>query len=191
MMTGLVDENLMKKALKTGAWNILFKPYNLTELKELLELAALLSQAIRLEQDPADDRPRSEYNLELSGADPFTPRDIERLVRTAHDCGASDDIARRRLPAAAAELLENARVHGADSLAERAYGAELNLNNDILSLVVYDDGKGFDWKRITANRGLCITGGGTPGLHLVQTLADRLSFTDQGRKAIAEFRISQ
>jgi DNA-binding response OmpR family regulator len=190
MMTGLVDGDLMNKSLDAGAWNILYKPYSLADLIELLELSALLSHAARTEHAlTAESEAAHEISMSWSGDQSFDTNDIARIVRFAIRSGADVDLANRRIPVVAAELLNNARIHGVASKPDQSYGILCSKNNGALLLDVFDSGGSIDWNRVISNINSRLSNGSVPGLQLVRSLADRLTYSEPEKTVQATFAL--
>ncbi|MBU0692538.1 response regulator [bacterium] len=186
MMTGLVDDKLLAKSLEAGAWNILYKPYSLAELSELVKLSELLSHAIRNEKN-GDEMTESPLELSWTGDQQFTADDIAKLVSFAAAAGANSDLANRRLPVVAAELLINAQTHGIARQADQRYGLICSKNDASLALDVSDSGKPFNWQIAARDFRFSAAGGSAPGLQLVRALADSLSFSEKNKTVHAVF----
>lgn len=190
MMTGLVDDDLLQKSLSAGAWNVLYKPYSLNELSELLKLSELLSQAIRNEHPDAERAP-TELKLTWTGDQSFTADDIAKLVNFASASGADSDLANRRLPVVAAELLLNAQSHGVHQQSDQQYALLCSIRDDAMALDVSDTGKPFNWQSAIGDTMSSSAGGGAPGLQLVRALADSVSFSEKHKTVHAVFNLKQ
>jgi CheY-like chemotaxis protein len=188
IMTGLVDNDLLARSLSAGAWNILYKPYSLAELSDLVNLSELLTQAVRQEQNETQTQD-SELKLHWPGDQRFSAEDLSKLVHFAHSAGAGPDIAGRRLPVVAAELLANAQVHGVHCLPDQKYSLTCVKDNSSLTLDIRDSGASFNWNRAVSDSNSRVAGGSAPGLQLVRTLADKLSFSEQDKTVHAVFNI--
>jgi CheY-like chemotaxis protein len=189
MMTGLVDGDLLKKSLDAGAWNILYKPYSLADLIELLELSALLSHAARMEQAQAESDTVHEVAISWHGDQKFNAIDIARIVQFAIRSGADADLANRRVPIVVAELLSNAMVHGVASQADQSYGINCSKRGASLLLDVHDSGRAFDWNRTMAGINSRVSNGGVPGLQLARSLADSLTCSESEKTIRAAFAL--
>ena len=188
MMTGLVDADLMKKTLSAGAWNILYKPYSLADLSELLDLSALLSHAVRMERAQSESESAVDVSLSWPGDRKFDAKDIARVAQFAAASGANADLANRRVPIVAAELLNNARIHGAALQAGLTYGIRCSLSDASLLMDVYDSGPVFDWNRSFADHSTAAYGS-VPGLQLVRSLADSVTFSESDKTVRAAFAV--
>jgi CheY-like chemotaxis protein/anti-sigma regulatory factor (Ser/Thr protein kinase) len=190
MMTGLVDGDLMNKSLDAGAWNILYKPYSLADLIELLELSALLSHAARMEQARmAESDSNHELSMSWNGNQKFDAKDIASIVQFAIRSGANADLANRRVPVVAAELLSNAMLHGVTSQPDQSYGINCATSNGTLLMDVHDSGGSFNWNRAIAEINSKVSNGSVPGLQLVRSLTDSLSFSEPEKTVRATFAL--
>ncbi|MBK6766367.1 MAG: response regulator [bacterium] len=175
IMTGLGDPVAMQRSLEYGAWNVLSKPYSLSDLAELIDLSLRLSASLREEAGAgfAEDH----IDLEFTGDHKPSAADLARLIAVAADSGVDPDIAYRRLPLLAAELLDNAHVHGTHGDKGLRYGARLQMAPDALELIVWDDGRGFDGPAKLRQVRFSAPKGKLSGLQLAAALADDLRFT--------------
>jgi DNA-binding response OmpR family regulator len=180
MMTGLVDPLLVRTALQAGAWNILYKPYRLTDLQELLATTELFSSALELEKAMLSELQDSEVKLTYTGDESPTAEDLARLVCFADTRQVEADVAHRRLPIVAGELLQNAKLHGTAGDAAKAYSATLKHNGTALVFSVTDNGAPFNWYKAMAH-GSPTIGGGAPGLQLVKHLARQAALSEDGK----------
>jgi anti-sigma regulatory factor (Ser/Thr protein kinase) len=180
----------MNKSLDAGAWNILYKPYSLTDLIELLELSAMLSHAARIEQaQSAESDAGLEISMSWNGGQNFSAQDIATIAQSAVRLGANADLANRRVPVVAAELLNNARIHGVASRPDQSYGIRCSRNDGSLLLDVHDSGDSFDWNRTIADINTKLSNGSVPGLQLVRSLADSLEFSEPEKTVRAAFTL--
>jgi len=175
IMTGLGDPVAMQRSLEYGAWNVLCKPYSLSDLAELIDLSLRLSESLREEAGAgvADDH----IALEFSGEHRPSAADLARLIAVAAESGIDPDIAYRRLPLLAAELLDNAHVHGTHGDKDLRYGAYLRMAPDALELKVWDGGVGFDGPARLRQVRHTAPKGKLSGLQLAAALSDELRFT--------------
>jgi CheY-like chemotaxis protein/anti-sigma regulatory factor (Ser/Thr protein kinase) len=190
MMTGLVDGDLMNKSLDEGAWNILYKPYSLADLIEMLETSALLSHASRMEHALiAESDDAHEVSMSWNGDQKFDSKDIASIVKFAIASGADGDLANRRIPVVTAELLNNAKLHGIASKPDQSYGIRCSKNDDSLLLEVHDSGRAFDWNRAFTDINSKLSNGSVPGLQLARSLSDRLEFSESEKTVRATFKL--
>ena len=188
MMTGLVDDNLLSKSLHAGAWNILYKPYTIAELNELLQLSELLSNAVRQEKE-SERTSETLLSLTWPGDKTFDEKDIAAIVRCAANAGAKHDLANRRIPVVASELLANARVHGAAQRSEHTYGLSCSADPKAILLKVNDSGDAFNWNSAVNDFGSTNAGGSALGLQLVRALSDSLSYDESNKTVQALFNL--
>jgi CheY-like chemotaxis protein len=181
LATGMADFSLLKQALATGAFSMLSKPYRLADIAGLIESARLLDCALRAEAEP--ETFGSELTIPCAANPLVPPAAIARLVAFARDRGADSDVAGRRLPLIASELMKNAATHGASSC-EPAYVVGLNDSGADFILKIADYGPGFDWQRALARARTGFDSARATGLQLALALGQGLEYHDSGRTAI-------
>lgn len=182
LATGLADFGLLKRAVEAGACSMLCKPYRVSDLAGLLETAVLLEAAVAIEK--AGDMPvGNNLRLECPAHEAVRSDDLARLIAFARACGCDDDVAMRRLPVAACELMRNAAAHGAGE--DGTFSVEvLNRWRD-LELRVCTSGPAFAWERAVARARVGMNKSRASGLQLVLALTDELHYEDDGRVACA------
>lgn len=175
--TGMGDPAVLQRSLKSGAWNVLCKPYSLSELGELVELALRLSESLREEAgiDPAETQNSHEFN----GDHKPSAADLARLIAMAANVGIDHDIAYRKLPLLAAEMLDNAYEHGVKGNPDRKYGARLSADEMKVELRVWDTGASFDGPTTIRRQAFAIPHGKLSGLQLAAALADDIRFEQE------------
>lgn len=186
LATGMADYALLKQAVAAGAWTVLSKPYQLTDLKEMLSLAELLLAAEAAEKLPAST-PDRKPEIVHRGNESLKPGDLSWLIRAARSSGASADVAHHCLPIVASALAENARVHGARNLPDELWRIALSDKGESLELRVTDSGAGFDWRRSLNLVSTTMNKSRAAGLQLAAAAAGSLSYEDGGREAVAVF----
>lgn len=174
IMTGMGDPALLKRSLNSGAWNVLCKPYSLSDLAELIDLSLRLSASLREER--GDSVAKRDLELEFHGDHKPEAADIARLIAVAAGAANDNDVAYRKLPLLAAELLDNAFEHGTKHNPETKFGASLRVVDEKLELRVWDLGTGFDGKSKIRQLTSAPPKGKLSGLQLASALADEVRF---------------
>jgi CheY-like chemotaxis protein len=182
LATGLADFGLLRRAVEAGACSMLCKPYRVSDLAGLLETAALLEAAVSLEK--AGDPPLgNQLRLECPAQEPVRSDDLARLIAFAHASGCDEDVALRRLPLVACELMRNAATHGAGE--NGTFSVEIHNRWRDLELRVHNSGPAFAWERAVARARVGMNKSRASGLQLVLAFADELHYEDDGRVACA------
>ncbi|MCB9358038.1 MAG: response regulator [Calditrichaeota bacterium] len=181
MTTGLGDPAVLKNSLRSGAWNVLCKPYSLSDLAELVELSIRLTESLR--QEVRAGVVDNNLELEFPGDHLPDPADIARLIAVAAAGECDQDVAYRKLPLIATALMDNAHIHGTKECSDLAYGVRLSFNEDALELEVWDNGPGFNGPTVIRQLSTSAPKGKLSGLQLTATLADDVRFAE-GRSAI-------
>jgi CheY-like chemotaxis protein len=187
LTTGLAEPNILEQALNAGAWALLCKPYNLSDLAELIKTAELLSLALKSESDYQYQN-NSSFTFRHQGNEPVSSEDVSCIVEFARAHQASNEIANRKLPIAALELLQNAQIHGAKKVMDGFYGATITDLGETLELKVFDNGAGFDWEKTLIKARVSNDRSRASGLHMVSLLANEFCFDANGQTAFARFR---
>ncbi|MBU0509640.1 response regulator [bacterium] len=182
LATGMADFGLLKKALAAGAGSMLSKPYRLADLADLIELAVLLNQALKLESE-LPDHDSQRVSLICPADKAVDPAVVATLARFAKTHGADAVVGDRILPLIAVELMRNAATHGSADVPEATYRVELNDADDELNLTVGTSGPEFDWQKALARAQSGMQKGKAGGLQLVLALARRFGYGDGGRVA--------
>ncbi|MBL0061231.1 MAG: response regulator [bacterium] len=177
IMTGMGDPALLQRSLRSGAWNVLCKPYSLSDLAELIDMSLRLSASLREEAGAGYVTKESEW--EFSGDHRPSSADLARLIAIAAETGNDPDVSYRKLPLLAQELLDNAFEHGTHGDAGIHYGSKLKTAPESLELTVWDDGPGFDGKTKIRQMQHSTPCGKMSGLQLVSALADEIRFNKQ------------
>lgn len=185
LATGMADFSLLKQALAAGAGSMLSKPYRLKDLADLVGLAALLDEALRLEtvESQESSSPRVSMICHSDGAVDTTV--VAALSRFAKTCAAETMVVERTLPLIAIELMKNAATHGSAGVPSPEYQVALDDAGDDLGLSVINHGAPFDWKKVLARAQTGIQKSRASGLQLVMALARELTYRNAGREARA------
>lgn len=186
IMTGMGDPALLKRSLVSGAWNVLCKPYSLTDLAELIDLSLRLSASLR--EESGAGYPTKEIELEFQGDHKPEAVDIARLIAVAAGAANDHDIAFRKLPLLAAELLDNAHDHGTHGNATQKFGTRLRTVGDRLELSVWDSGAGFDGMSKVKQLSHAAPRGKLSGLQLASALADSIRFQSNPNTVIVSWQ---
>jgi FixJ family two-component response regulator len=186
LATGMADFALLRQALDAGAFSMLSKPYRLADIAGLVESALQLDAALRAETAP--ETYGDTLALECPNSLTLPPDPVARLVAFARDRGADLDVASRRLPLVAAELMKNAAVHGAAGQ-EGVYAVQVVDDGTHFQLTVTDNGPGFDWQRALARARTGLDTARATGLQVVLALGAELQYKNGGR--IAQARIQK
>jgi len=183
LATGLADFELLKRALDAGASSLLSKPYRVTDLVTLMDLAGLLSVALQAEESPHEEN-ESVLRLECSSGTCDSAEVLRHIVTFALSHGADDAVAVRHLPMVTEALMKNACTHW---VAADASGctAEIRDTGDTFQVRVSNCGPGFDWRKAIARARSCMDKPYASGLQLVLALAQELHYEDDGRVACA------
>jgi CheY-like chemotaxis protein len=183
LATGLADFGLLKQAVEAGAFSMLCKPYRVSDLAGLLETAGLLEAAMAMEKEgnlPGGDR----LLLKCPAHEPVRSHDLACLIAFARAAGCDNDVAIRRLPVVACELMRNAATHGCVG-GEGTFSAEVFNRWRDLELRVCSSGQTFAWERAIARARAGMNKSRASGLQLVLALATDLRYEDDGRVACA------
>lgn len=175
IMTGLGDPAVLQRSLEFGAWNVLCKPYSLSDLAELIELSLRLSASLR--EEAGAGVVEDHIEMEFTGDHKPNAADLARLIAVAAESGADNDVAYRKLPLLAAELLDNAQQHGAGSDANEHYGARLKMSPSTLELTIWNTGRSFDGQTKLRQLKFAAPQGKLSGLQLTSALSDELRFS--------------
>lgn len=181
--TGMADFALLQSAVAAGANSMLCKPYRMSDLISLMETAKLLDAALRQERATADCAAQPDLSVRLNDSPADDAVLLSNLIGFARNHAADADIAERRLPVTAVELIKNARAHGACP-----YRLHISDEGGLLMLRVCDGGAGFDWRKALATARACMDKGRASGLQLVAAMADGFAYEQNGREACVQFR---
>jgi CheY-like chemotaxis protein len=183
LATGMGDFKLLEEALDAGATSMLCKPYRMTDMMALIDMATLLDAALKTESDP---RPNGDaaISLHCSPTGRVSTDDLGALINFARAHRTDEAIAARRLPLIAYELMKNAATHGSGP-ESTGFSVHLQNTEDYLDLIVSDHGPGFDHSKVLARAHAVMDKSRASGLQIVLAAADRLDFTDSGRIAHA------
>ena len=184
LATGMADFSLLKQALSAGAGSMLSKPYRLKDLADLVGLAVLLEESLRLESDgatPAVERVR----LTCESDQAIDSGAVAALGRFAKTCAAEPMVIERTLPLIAIELMKNAATHGSAGLSSAHYQVALDDVGDNLELTVANQGAPFNWQKVLARAQTGMQKSRASGLQLVMALAREFTYRDGGREARA------
>jgi CheY-like chemotaxis protein len=183
LATGMADFSLLKRAMDAGASSFLSKPYRVSDLVALMELADLLTAALRAES-AADAVRGGLLRMTCYAMDEDNSAAIGRIITFARGHGADDDVATRRLPVVADALMKNASAYGCVS-DTAPYEVKLIDSGTKFDLIVEDKGPGFDWQKALAHARSCMDKPCASGLQLTVALAEEVHYENQGRVACA------
>ncbi|MBN2482165.1 MAG: ATP-binding protein [Bacteroidales bacterium] len=117
-------------------------------------------------------------------------RKVEKLVdELSAEYNISTDIYGNIL-IAVLEAANNAILHGNKLEDSKFVNIELNINNEILTFKIEDEGSGFDYKNVpdpTAPENIENVNG--RGIFLMEKLSDNLRFTKNGATVEMEFNL--
>ncbi len=107
----------------------------------------------------------------------------ERLFHFCHECHVGDCFS--AVSVALLQAVSNAIVHGNGSDASKQVGITFTTCRGGIAIEVADEGRGFDFERY----GELPVGIETPGegIFVMKSLADRMEYSDQGRRVRMEF----
>lgn len=189
LATGMADFGLLKQALEAGAVSMLCKPYRMSDLAGLLEMTVLLEAALALEKGSIAPAGGS-LRLECPAHEPVRSDDLARIISFARVVGCDDDVAVRRLPVLACELMRNAATHGSAGV-DGNFSVEISDRERHLELRVCTSGPAFPWERAIARARAGMAKSRASGLQIVLALSDELRYEDDGRVACARVRKRQ
>ena len=121
--------------------------------------------------------------LKCPAHEPVCCHDLAGLIAFARAAGCDDDVAIRRLPVVACELMRNAATHGAGE--DGAFSVEILDRVGHLELHVSNSGPAFAWERAIARARAGMNKSRASGLQLALALATELRYEDDGRIACA------
>jgi serine/threonine-protein kinase RsbW len=136
-------------------------------------------------------RETSTNNMLRLTSDPKNVEKIEHFVELAVAKFRVAPDAHGNILVSLTEAVNNAIIHG--NRLDRSKTVEVRLHkrgDGLLSLVVRDEGKGFDYKNLpdpTAIENRCTCGG--RGVFLMRQLSDGIKFRENGRCVEMEFKI--
>lgn len=113
---------------------------------------------------------------------------IESFIDNARDRFEINDDIYGNIMISVTECISNAIIHGNSSDKNKLVHLELKAENDKLSFVIEDEGKGFEMENLpdpTAPENLDKPGG--RGIFLIKHLSDEVKFEDHGKKTILSF----
>jgi CheY-like chemotaxis protein len=187
LATGMSDFGLLKQAMAAGASSMLCKPYRVADLVGLIETATLLEAALQAEASSIAPQ-CDELHLSCPAAGGVQSADLAQIVHFARSAGCDDDVAFRRLPVVACELMRNAATHGSSGTND-SFAVELKNRKPDLDLHVQSSGPAFAWEKAIARARAGMGKSRAAGLQLVVALSDHINYDDDGRLACARIRM--
>ena len=119
-------------------------------------------------------------------------RIIESFIDNAKDQYNIDDDIYGNIMIAVTESVNNAIKHGNELQGSKNVTIFLNLEQDIITFTIQDQGSGFDYQNLpdpTAPENLDKPGG--RGIFLMRHLADEVKFKDEGRQVELRFYVNK
>ena len=117
-------------------------------------------------------------------------REVEKLIdEVSADCSMSSEVYGNVL-IATMEAANNAILHGNKLDAEKEVNIKFTWSSDKLTLIVRDQGKGFNYRDVpdpTAPGNVEKVNG--RGVFLMEKLSDKISFKENGRKVSLTFKL--
>jgi len=113
---------------------------------------------------------------------PDNIRIVESFIDNARDEFHFDDNIYGNIMVAVTEAVNNAIVHGNGSNPEKSVDLSLDISENLLQFTIEDEGEGFEFEDLpdpTAPENLLNPGG--RGIFLIQHLADKVDFGENGR----------
>jgi len=115
---------------------------------------------------------------------------VEKLIdNQSAVCEFSDEVYGKLL-LAVVEALNNAIVHGNKNSSEKKVTVHYQINNELITYIISDQGDGFDFNNLpdpTAPENLEKDCG--RGIFLMKNLADEVEFSDNGRTVTLKFSL--
>lgn len=185
--TGLHSTDLLRKALDTGAFGVISKPFTLADLVGLIELGnSIRGPAPSLQTLSPTMHQTTEFRLPTTS--PVTLEIAVYLRDLARALGFPRIVSDRNIPVSIFELVQNAVIHGNQHEEGTAVTVRATLASRVLTVEVEDEGKGFDSSKVLAakaQRSPATKSG--RGLFLVQCFCDELTFEKGGSLARVTF----
>ncbi|MCS5490977.1 ATP-binding protein [Algoriphagus limi] len=113
---------------------------------------------------------------------------IESFIDNARDRFEINDDIYGNIMISVTECISNAIIHGNQGNKEKLVHLELLAEEDKLSFVIEDEGKGFEYENLpdpTSPENLEKPGG--RGIFLIKHLSDELKFEDGGKRTVLSF----
>ncbi|MFD2203850.1 ATP-binding protein [Shivajiella indica] len=113
---------------------------------------------------------------------------IESFIDNAREKYAINEDIYGNIMISVTECVTNAIIHGNKLDRKKVVDLELHLDDNQVTFVILDEGKGFDYDHLedpTAPENLEKSGG--RGIFIMKHLSDEVKFEENGRKAILTF----
>ncbi len=188
--TGLHSTALLRKALEAGAFGVLSKPFTLADIVGLIELGnSVRSPAPSLQTLGPLMRQTTEFRLPTTW--PVTLEIAVYLRDVARTAGFPRIVSDRNIPVSVYELVQNAVIHGNKRKEGTTVCVRMMLTEQMLTIEVEDEGKGFDSNRVLATRSTRSHTKSGRGLFLIQCFSDELTYEKNGRLARVTFKATR
>lgn len=113
---------------------------------------------------------------------------VEEMIDDVCESTQVSDDAYGNILVALTEAVNNAIYHGNKSDASKQIDITYGINADKIVFMIKDQGKGFDYLNLpdpTSPENIAMPNG--RGVFLMRSLADKISFEDEGSRVVLEF----
>jgi serine/threonine-protein kinase RsbW len=129
------------------------------------------------------------YKLKLKSHFSESERVLDLVDQIDNDIPLDEEL-KAKMQLVLSEAVTNSIVHGNRENQEKSVNVIAELSDDNIIFKVTDEGEGFDYTAKpdpTAEENLLKTGG--RGLFIIEEIADRVAFEDQGRTVVIAFHL--
>lgn len=182
LTTGLQTHEVIKEALKQGAYNFVNKPFSLDEITKIINVGAR-ARAVHTDTKSIQPYLVQQLHFVLPSRKELMEEIACMVADLAGRMGFSDKLVAMNIPLTVDELFLNAVIHGNKEDENKTVLIKVVLDADKIAITIKDQGEGFDWRRVLArNTPADLESEGGRGVFLVKHYVDKIEYNENGNE---------
>lgn len=191
VISGYGDIKNATFALNRGAFNFITKPFTIKEVENIIRKGLRLRE-LSLGTDKLLQNVTNRTEISIPSYPHLLPSAIFYIMKECQWRGIDNENVLNNISVCTDEILTNALIHGNGGNSEKKISISLNFDAEKFTLVVKDEGKGFDARKFSAQlKGNPSDIPAKRGLFIVEYLMDEISFNDKGNEITATMYLKE
>ena len=185
VISGYGDAKNATFALTRGAFNFITKPFTIKEVENVIRKGLRLRE-LSLGTDKLLHNVRNQTKIVISSYLHLLPSVAFYIVKECQWRGIDNENILNNISVCTDEILTNALIHGNKKYPKKKISVTLNFDAEKFTLIVKDEGKGFDVKKFSRQlKENYIDIPNKRGLFIIEYLMDDVSFNEKGNEITA------
>jgi len=185
VLSGHGEVKNVVRALSLGAYNFITKPFTIKQIEEIIKRGLRLRE-FSLATHKLLEGVKNYTEMEFPSLPHLLPSAALYITRECQWRGIEQENVLSNISICIDELLNNALVHGNRMDEAKRINVKMSFDNDIFTLIIQDEGNGFDYKALITDFSENAQSLPTKrGLFIVNYLMDELSFNEEGNRVTA------